>query len=113
MVDEPQPDRQDDPGDDRWDHVKDNFGDLGSKLRGFYDEAADDTETASDEMRDAVQTFVAAAERVGKTIQEAFGDPEVQETAKSAFNSLINALTDTFRETGSDGHDELAAGEEE
>ena len=105
--------RGDDQADagDAWGDVTAGFVDLGTRLRGYFDAVPDDE--AGDEMRSAWTEFTEAAQRLGRSVTTAFQDEEVQEGAKKAFGTLIDAVGKTVRDAGEqfswDPHSETTA----
>ena len=81
-----------------WGDVTTGFVELGNRLRTFFDAASDDE--AGNEIRNAWGEFTIAAQRLGRSMTSAFQDEEVQEGAKNAFGSLIDAVGQSVREAG-------------
>ncbi len=81
-----------------WSEVTTGFVDLGTRLRDFFDSAPDEED--NDEMRSAWDDFTDAAQRLGRSVTTAFQDEEVQEGAKRAFGTLVDAVGKTVREAG-------------
>lgn len=83
---------------EHWREVTAGFVDLGNKLRSYFDSVPDDE--ASDAMQSAWHDFTEAAQRLGRTVTTAFQDEDVQEGAKTTFNSLIDAVGTSVRDAG-------------
>ena len=81
-----------------WQDVTTGFVDLGTRLRTFF-EGAPDTETG-DEMRTAWAGFSEAAKGLSVSVTAAFQDSEVQESAKNAFGTLVDAIGMSVRQAG-------------
>jgi hypothetical protein len=82
-----------------WRDVTVGFVDLGTRLRTFF-EGAPDT-NASDEIRTASVDFSESAKRLGVLVTNAFEDTGVQEGAKKAIGTLIDAIGLSVRQAGS------------
>ncbi len=96
---------------EHWRQVTAGFVDLGNKLRSYFDSVPDDE--ATDAMQTAWHDFTDAAQRLGRTVTNAFQDEEVQEGAKNAFNNLIDAVGTSVREAGAGFPWTREAGDEE
>ena len=93
--------RSDDPdgASQAWQEVTSDFVDLGSRLRSFFEEHSEDEQP--EEMQNAWTEFTRAASRLGRSVSSAFEDEEVQQGAKRAFSSLIDAVGQSVRDAGS------------
>ena len=78
--------------------LRSGFVDLGNRLRSYFDTAPDDE--AGNEMQDAWGEFTSAAQRLGRSVTSAFQDQEVQDGAKNAFSSLVDAVGKSVSEAG-------------
>lgn len=82
---------------DAWTQVTSEFAELGTRVRTFFARGQGDSETGA-QAQEAIQEFVAAAERAGRSIGAALRDDEVQTQAKSAVASLIEAIGASTRD---------------
>ena len=71
---------------------------LGNQLRSYFDNGPDDESGA--EVRTAWDEFTAAAQRLGRSVTSAFQDEDVQEGAKQAFGTLIDAVGRSVQDAG-------------
>ena len=98
-MDEPRGDNQDDAS-AAWGEVTAGFIDLGTRLRTYFESTPDDE--TNDEIHNAWSEFTDAAHRLGRSVTTAFQDDEVQEGAKRAFGTLIDAVGQTVRDAGAE-----------
>ena len=98
-MDEPRGDNQQDAS-EAWSEVTAGFVNLGTRLRTYFEAVPD--EDANDEMRTAWGEFTDAAQRLGRSVTSAFQDEEVQDGAKRAFSTLVDAVGQTVRDAGAD-----------
>ena len=96
-MDEPRGDNQDDAS-AAWSEVTAGFIDLGTRLKTYFESTPDDE--TNDEIQSAWSEFTDAAHRLGRSVTTAFQDDEVQEGAKRAFGTLIDAVGQTVRDAG-------------
>ncbi len=78
-----------------WKQVTSEFTDLGKRVRAFFELADSEPGTTS---QDAIQEFIAAAGRAGRSIGAAWTDEEVQTMTKSAVSSLVEAMGASARD---------------
>lgn len=80
-----------------WDRVGQQFSALGQTLKEHFRrvEASGD-ETTKQEVKDAMQSLINAADRLASATRTAARDPRVQQDAKAAADSLFDVLGATF-----------------
>lgn len=85
-------------GSEAWQDVTSGFIDLGNRLRTYFETAPEDE--AGNEVSNAWGDFTDAAHRLGRTVASALEDEDIQEDAKRAFSSLVDAVGRSVREAG-------------
>lgn len=94
--------------DQAWREVGQKFTALGEKFKQHYEERGEGTEPtegdvtagAPPDMKRAMDNVGDSLERVFGTIGDSLQDEQVKTQARSAFNSLVDALGATFSELG-------------
>lgn len=89
-------------GSEAWRDVTSGFVDLGNRLRTYFETSPEDEtgNEAGNEVSNAWGEFTDAAHRLGRTVASALEDEDIQEDAKRAFNSLVDAVGRSVREAG-------------
>ncbi|MPZ87168.1 MAG: hypothetical protein GEU81_03645 [Nitriliruptorales bacterium] len=88
-----------DPRDAAWNRVSEQFASLGESLRRHYEDetpAGETTEKARETVEDALRALGDAADRLATAAGNALRDTKVQQDAKDAAVSLVDALGVTF-----------------
>jgi len=88
-----------------WNRVTEQFSALADRVKQHYqthDQAAPTPAEAGDSVRDALRTLGDAADRLASTVGDAVRDPDVKSTARTAANSLVDAIGLTLSQLGGD-----------
>jgi len=87
---------------DSWQTVAGEFRSLGYAFRDHYRATKDqgDTAPSEQEVRDALHTVTDALDTALTSVGNTIRDPEVQQSAKEAAKSLLDALGTSFAQVG-------------
>jgi len=88
-----------------WKRVTEQFSSLADRVRQHYreqDPASPTPGEAGDSVRDALRTLGDAADRLATSVGDAVRDPEVRQTARTATNSLVDAVGLTLSQLAGD-----------
>jgi hypothetical protein len=88
----------DNPEDDPWDRLADQFATLGEKLKSRYREVAGNEGPTDEELKAALRTLGGAWDRVTDAVTAAMKDEEVRRSVKQTANSLAEAIGAAFNE---------------
>ena len=83
-----------------WRRAGAEFGDLAKRFRDHYDEAAADGEADTETVKEALHTLGTALDKAFNSIGTALRDPDIQEEARTAAQSLFAALSATVGDLG-------------
>ena len=79
-----------------WDQVATGFAELGDLLRSGLEDP--EKEGSREDLRQAWNGFVTAAQGLGQALATTVNDPEIVAGAKQAFGSLVDAIGTTVRD---------------
>jgi hypothetical protein len=91
-----------DPIDDPWDHLGDQFNALRHRLADTYRRQAGDKGPSEDEVKDAFSTLGKAWNRVAGAIGNVVKDEEVRQNVKQAATGFFEALGSAFSDLGAE-----------
>ncbi len=85
---------------DSWHRFGEEVSRIGERFRAHYRDVESGSVESGDDLRSAFDTLGRSLDRVFTSVGNAFRDPLVQDDARRAANTLVDALGDSLEEFG-------------